>query len=396
MKKTLIATLLVAGVIALIILVYVNSKFRTTNRIFSDYSLLSSTWEKYKAQHIETDGRVIDYSQDKITTSEGQSYALLRAVWSDDKEIFDTVWEWTRTNLNRQDDSLFGWRWGEREDGSFGFMANGGENSATDGDSDIALALIFATQRWNDPAYQDEAIKILNDIWIYSTEDVNGKRYLLAGRWATSKSEIVLNPSYFMPYSWRIFDEVDPTHDWNSLINPAYEVLTESGRMTLRDQAGVGLPPNWISLAKPSGELKAPEPIELSTTYSYDAMRIPWRIALDYLWYKDEQALTYLQSLSRLSQAYTTDGLLTSTYNHDGTAITTYESPSMYATALSYFQLVEPELGQTLYRQKIEVLYSNDTNTFKEDLNYYDLNWLWFSIALYSDSLPNLYLQPTL
>ncbi len=43
-------------------------------------SLIFASWNAYKEGSIQSDGRVIDHSNEKITTSEGQSYALLRAV----------------------------------------------------------------------------------------------------------------------------------------------------------------------------------------------------------------------------------------------------------------------------------------------------------------------------
>ncbi|MDQ3008943.1 MAG: glycosyl hydrolase family 8 [bacterium] len=395
MKKVLIALLLGIGMLSLIIGSYINSSYSSKTRVFSSYSLLSSTWEKYKATFITEDGRVIDFSQDDMTTSEGQSYAMLRAVWSDDKETFDLVWEWTKVNLQRKDDKLFGWHWGELDDGSYGFKENGGNNAAADADSDIALALFFASKRWRQPSYEGDALEIIDDIWNNETAELNGKRYSIAGNWANSQTEIVLNPSYFMPYTWRIFAEADPDHDWLSLITPAYEVLEQSSNMELRGETSVGLPPNWISLNKETGVLQAPSVEALSTTYSYDAMRVPWRIAVDYIWYEEPRALSYLQSLDFFSELYTRDGRLTSSYSHNGTPLADYESPAMYATVLPYFQLVEPVLAEQMYNTKLLPLYSNDTNTFKDELNYYDQNWVWFSLALYTSSLPNLYQDPS-
>jgi endoglucanase len=59
----------------------------------------------------------------------------------------------------------------------------------------------------------------------------------------------------------------------------------------------------------------------------------------------------------------------------------------MYATALGYFMTVYPELGQKMYQDKIVDLYSNDKSTFREDLPYYEQNWLWFSSALFNQEL---------
>ena len=114
---------------------------------------------------------------------------------------------------------------------------------------------------------------------------------------------------------------------------------------------------------------------------------------MDYEWFQDQQALNYLTSLTPLQNFYQTQQRLASGYTHDGQPLTDYEHPSMYATSLAYFQFVHPEIAQELYSHKIITLYSNDTNAFKSELNYYEQNWVWFGIALYTHSLPNLYSQ---
>src|SRR4051794_15125467 len=70
---------------------------------------LSALWSFYKYRYIR-DGRVISPDEGGITTSEGQSYAMLRAVWSGDRETFDSVWQWTRKHLQIRGDKLFAWK----------------------------------------------------------------------------------------------------------------------------------------------------------------------------------------------------------------------------------------------------------------------------------------------
>ncbi len=62
-------------------------------------ALLTAAWIGYKHRFIQPDGRVIDFQRDQVTTSEGQSYAMLRAVWMDDRPTFDLTWRWTQDNL---------------------------------------------------------------------------------------------------------------------------------------------------------------------------------------------------------------------------------------------------------------------------------------------------------
>lgn len=385
------ALLLALGTVLLIFAALLFYLFRVNRPTFSPYTVLTASWEYYKQRHIDNTGRVIDFvDQGDLTTSEGQSYAMLRAVWIDDQTTFDQVWNWTQNNLKRPNDALFGWRWELNDSGQGGFSPDGGENSASDADQDIALALILASRRWANDEYLNQARPILADTWQINTASVSGQRYLTAGNWAISEEAIILNPSYFPPYAWRIFAQVDPERDWESLIDPAYDVLNKSAELPLNTNESSGLPPNWIALNPQSGELSAPNSDLLTTHYSYDAVRIPWRIALDHFWFKESRAEAYLNTaFAGLLEEYRQNNRLVSEYRHNGEPLTDHESPTMYATFLSLLQVISPEEADQLYQNKILTLYSNDENGFLSTIPYYEQNWLWFASALYLDQLSN-------
>src|SRR5487761_1306276 len=70
-------------------------------------SVLQQGWAGYREAFIRPEGRVIDPTRGGITTSEAQSYALLRAVWMGDRATFDTAWRWTVAHLQVRGDGLF-------------------------------------------------------------------------------------------------------------------------------------------------------------------------------------------------------------------------------------------------------------------------------------------------
>src|SRR5260221_14387669 len=111
MRKLIGIVLIFVGIFIFIFIFYANSMLSKQTRIFSPYSLLTSSWENYKKQFIKSDGRSVDPNQNNITTSEAQGYALLRAVWVDDKPTFDEVYKFTISNMKRSNDNLFGWRY---------------------------------------------------------------------------------------------------------------------------------------------------------------------------------------------------------------------------------------------------------------------------------------------
>ena len=70
-----------------------------------DHPFFETTWQRYRDRFIQADGRVIDWeNDDQRTTSEGQAYAMLRALLIDDRETFDRVLNWGEQNLARRDD----------------------------------------------------------------------------------------------------------------------------------------------------------------------------------------------------------------------------------------------------------------------------------------------------
>jgi endo-1,4-beta-D-glucanase Y len=370
-----------------------NVDMPVSSPVFSDKSMLEALWNNYKNDYIEKDtGRALDISQNNITTSEGQSYTLLRAVWMDDKPAFDTAFKWTMDNLKRDEDHLFSWLFGEKEDGTYGVLTDkGGYNSATDADTDIALALIFAHSRWGDPYYLDTATEILKSVWEKEVLILNDKPYLTANNLEKfSSQKPIINPSYFSPYAYRIFAEVDKDHDWMGLVDTSYEILEKTASSTLDKGSSAGLPPDWIALNLQTGEPESANVGNLTTNYSYDALRTTWRIALDYRWFKEARAKTYLDKLGFLGTQWQEKRAIYSVYGHDGAVISTQEAPAMYGGSIGYFVVSDEEKGKEVYDERLKSLFNQDENRFKDALSYYDANWVWFGLGLYNNLLPNL------
>jgi len=110
-------------------------------------------WQQFKSLYVSNDGRVIDASTAaQITTSEGQSYALLFALAANDRSAFDGLLRWTENNLAQGDlaQHLPAWQWGHAPDGSWRVMDN---NAASDADVWIAYALAEAGRLWREPGY---------------------------------------------------------------------------------------------------------------------------------------------------------------------------------------------------------------------------------------------------
>ncbi len=391
-KKIGIALVAVAVVI-LGILAYQNSHKRQQPLIFSPKFMLNSLWDTYKKYYWDPNvGRTVDTQRGGITTSEGQSYTMLRAVWQDDKPVFDKTWGFTRDILRRKQDNLFSWLYGKQQNGSYGILTNqGGQNTATDADTDIATALVFASVRWQDPTYMEEAKKIIQDIWSQEVVYINGTPYITADNIEkNSPTGVLVNPSYYAPYSYRLFAKIDPTHDWNSVINSSYDVLDKVSSSSIDKKSSSGLPPDWIVIDRKTGQIKAAPNDTLTTNYSYDAMRTPFRLALDWKWNNEQRAKEILSRYGFLDQQWESRNKLSASYAHDGQVISDSESPAIYGGSLGYFFVIDPKTAKQVYQQKLESLYSPDYQAWKQVLSYYDDNWSWFALALYNNDLVNL------
>ncbi len=399
---TILASSLAAAIVASVliggILLFKKVTFESPD-VFTGRTMVESLWERYKRDFLDEGTlRAIDHDLEGITTSEGQSYTMLRAVWIDDKDAFDTAWQWTKDNLQHEDDRLISWLFGKRADDTYGILTDrDGQNSATDADVDIALALLFASRRWNDESYFGDAIVIIRDIWDKEVVTINGRPYLLANdveKLQEDKAAYVVNPSYYSPYAYKIFALVDGDNDWEALADTSYEILNKNLSSNLDKGSTASIPSDWILIDKTTAEISAvPSSASstMTTNYSYDALRLPWRIALDALWFNDIRAKNTLRRMGFFEEEWKKSEAILANYAHDGTVIEERESAAMYGGIIGLFKVINPSIADDIYTKKLETLFNTERFEWKEQMSYYDANWAWFGMALYNDMLPNLY-----
>jgi len=385
-----------AAVVVLGIVIYNNSGKSNVPLVFTPEQILNSTWLNYKAQYLEPNTlRTLDKQRNNITTSEGESYTMLRAVTLGDKQTFDASWTWTKNNLqHKTGDKLFAWLFGQQPSGSYGVLTGqGGNTTASDADTDIALSLVFAYARWQQQSYLGDARDIITDIWNHDVVTIGGVPYMSADNLEKSSNNpnVAINVSYFSPAAYKIFAQVDLAHPWGQLVDSSYATLGRVDAAPLDKAKSAGLPPDWVAMDRTTGALSAPAGNGTNTTgFGFDALRVPWRLALDAAWYKDPHAYATLKSFSFLDEQWKANGKLAGKYGHDGSVVTEEESPSMYGGTIGYFINEDSKAAADIYQNKLVSLYDPGKNSWKDALSYYDDNWAWFGIALYNDLLPNL------
>ena len=338
-------------------------------------AVLRESWNAYVARFIQADGRVIDYRAQQISTSEGQAYGMLRAVWTGDRSVFAKTYAWARNNLGVRGDHLWAWKGGRAVGGSWGVLDRA---FASDAEEDAALALILAARAWGEPQYQVDARGILIDLWEKGTLVSGGRRYLLAGDTSCEGTTCRLNPSYCAPYAYRIFARDDKERDWMSLVDTSYALLEEDSRLT-----ATGLPTDWILLHADTGVLGLGS--EKESRYSYDALRVPWRVALDRSLSGDPRASSLLDRLlawprERWARSQTLPAIV----SREGKAVVEYPSLEMIAALMPALLESAPDIAETM-RRRLQASFKD--GIWEDQDDYYLQNWAWFGTVLYSRKL---------
>ena len=222
--------------------------------------------QRFFAEYVEPDGRVVRRDQGGDTVSEGQAYAMLLAVALEDPARFERVWSWTQRELQRPDGLLsFLWRDGAVVD----------PQAATDADLDAAHALLLAADRFERPDLGDEATRIGAAVLARETVAAGGDPLLVAGPWART-APYAVNPSYIAPPAYTALGAATGDRSW--------ERLAAAGRRLVADVTAptTGLPPDWARASQDGRVEPAPAPGEPGPPrYSLDAARTFVRMARD-------------------------------------------------------------------------------------------------------------------
>ncbi len=357
--------------------------------------MLQQAWDSFKHCFIDPDGRVIRPKNDNDTVSEGQAYAMLRAVWTNDLEAFEKCHQWAELNLSRRrnfGDNLLAWHWGKRESGTWGVMD---WNAASDADEDYALALFLAAEQWREPAeraaaWRKKAKEVIADIMRLETvETASGRRYLTPWPSREHKLPVVINPSYFAPAHYRIFARETGDERWLELVASGY-CMIQAISQQLGDKKGAGLLPNWCQADLDNNFGPAEEH---DTSSSWEAFRAYWRISLDHLWFDAPEARMYLaETLAPflLQQLKENQGRIFVEYTYEGKAENSHESSAMYSVCYYPLKLVDEKASETVLEiLKGRAIEEGGLVYFDEADDYYVNSWAWVGLAFKQGAFRN-------
>jgi endoglucanase len=175
------------------------------------------------------------------------------------------------------------------------------KGSATDGDMDIAYSLLLADRQWGSGGrynYLDEARKMIATIM---QQEINPHAYSILISDAVefeSKDFYDTRSSDFMPANFKAFEIATQDARWGRVIDNNYKLF---GYMQHTFSQDAGLVPDFIRHINKSPVPAPPHYLEsrYDGNYYYNACRVPWRIATDYLLSGDMRAKSINDKINR-------------------------------------------------------------------------------------------------
>lgn len=236
------------------------------------------------------------------TVSEGQGYGmvivpLMAGHDPQAKTIFDGLWQFRLAHPSEIDSRLMDWN----------VPDNSGNDSAFDGDADIAYGLLLAHAQWGSSGtinYLQQAKNVIAGIkaktigptsrlpmlgdWVNPT---SGGTY---SQWATRSSDFMLG--HFRAYGAATSD---PAY-WSSVVTAVQNVTTN---IQANESSATGLLPDFIQLVGASRDPQPAAPGFLEGDddghYWYNAGRDPWRLGVDAILNNDPATLAQVQKLNQ-------------------------------------------------------------------------------------------------
>ncbi len=352
---------------------------------------LSQLWRSYQHYFIRG-GQVIRPKNDFDTVSEGQAYAMLRAVWMNDRKTFDEIYHWTETHLSRLQkfqDHLLAWRYGSDSMGGTTILD---ENPALDADLDYALALFLAAKAWPDGRppvstmpYRDKALAVADSImakgvFLHPTGELVLMPWPITGSQGNEK-EILVNPSYFSPGHYRLFEAESGNRRWGKLASDTYRQLDRLMQMDGGAAGQIVTVPDWIAM-RTDGTFVTDQ--NRGYISGWDAFRLWWRLRIDqYLTgNKLPERLINSRLLPFLNKSMDlAGGDVASESERDGTPRVKYSNPGMSAVYRYATMDISPALSRSLQRQAMRFLKQDgDNQYFQDNTDYYTNSWAWFAM----------------
>lgn len=300
-----------------------------TNINPNDITSAYTSWKNNFTESCGDDRIRVRFDVPSETVSEGIGYGMLIAAYAGDQDLLDGLWNYYTDFLNNN--GVMNWKIN-------GCSSVIGQNGATDAELDAAMALIIANKRWGNSGninYETSATNLITTIKNHEVE--SGTNVLKPGdAWGGSETT---NISYFAPGYYRAYNEHTNDASWNAVASKSYDIISLNQSVT---GAVHNLVSDWCKADGNFSTEVASWAVFQGQRYHFDAARTPWRVAMDYLWYGNTDALAYSNKcidfinakngLDNIYPGYNLDGTPYDTSFKDVTFTGAYATAAMVST----------------------------------------------------------------
>ncbi|WP_150267903.1 glycosyl hydrolase family 8 [Paenibacillus tepidiphilus] len=297
---------------------------------------VKTKWDAWKAAYLKPAGTgkyYVKYNAAGETVSEAHGYGMLFTVLmagydTNAQTYFNGLYNYYTAHPSSINSYLMAWK----QNSSFQNIE--GDDSAADGDMDIAYALLLAHKQWGSTGtvnYLQAATNIINAIM---NNDINQSQWTIRlGDWASSGTyNTATRTSDFMLNHLKGFKAATGDARWQSVIDKTYSII---GSLYTGYSSTTGLLPDFSVYSGGVYKPAAANFLEDANDghYNYNACRTPWRITTDYLLTGDNRALAQLTQLNSWIKTKTgsNPANIVDGYKLGGTTFGSYNSGAFYA-----------------------------------------------------------------
>jgi endoglucanase len=239
-------------------------------------------YDNWKRKYLQDDcGGKIRPGVDPLSRSlvEAQGFAMVPIAYMGDKELFDKMYDFYKSKCVSSACGLMDWK----------VTCNGVEarGAATDGDVDVACALLVAHWQWPEAGYDEKLKALLTNLkkLISSCGDLLVLHPGCGGGspWGGCNETDI---SYYTPAFFRYFAKFSGDEQWEKLADDTQVIRDNAAN------AQTGLVPDWQSV---EGRAGAGSRVGY---FAYDAIRAPYKQALDFLWHGTNKAEVWAKKLT--------------------------------------------------------------------------------------------------
>ena len=298
-------------------------------------------YDGWKLKYLKNDcGNLNEYyvfsGGTSINVSEAQGYGMMLTAYFagydfNAQTYFNGLYQFFKSHPSNINSNLMDWRQVTCND-----KPSSDDDSASDGDIDMAFALLLADAQWGSNGainYLAEAKRVINAIM---KDEINQSTWTVKlGDWSNANNPNYFygtRPSDFIIDHFRVFSCSVNNTKWDNVVNACYALIEN---MQANYSSTTGLIPDFIIDVNKNPKPAGANYLEgnYDGDYYYNSCRVPWRLGLDYLINGEIRAKTALNIINSWLMTATSANInnISNGYKLNGTAIYSWNDATYLA-----------------------------------------------------------------